>query len=152
MGAFLSPPGLGEGHEMLLGKIKFVLDDSCSGSPDVCRSIKHVDQSNIWVIQTRVSGIGGEETTEFSFVIKRGLENLIEGDGEALWKGTDAGEKSLCFWSLGHITDECRRGRAESTYLYHIPQCGRSIDHVDIVRVEISCPPPVSHAALIPPR
>ena len=95
---------------MLLGKIKFVLDDSCPGSPDVCGGVKHVDQSNTWVIQTRVSGIRGEETTKLSFILERGLESLIKGNRDALWNGSDAGDKGLCFWSLGHITDVGKTG------------------------------------------
>lgn len=104
-GAFLSPTGLGEGHEVLLGKVELVLDDARSGCPDIRRSVENVDQSNVWVAQTRIFGICSKVTTKLGLVIERGLEYLIEGDRHALWKGDDTGDESLCFWSLRHITD-----------------------------------------------
>ena len=105
---------------MLLGKVKLVLDNARSGSPDICRSIEHVDQSDMWIAQTRIFGICSKETTKLCFVIEGGLECLIEGDGDALWKGDDAGDESLCFWGLRHITDVGKPGtavRARLSYL-----------------------------------
>ena len=105
---------------MLFGKVELVLDDPCSGCPDIFRSIENVDQSDVWVAQTRVVGIRGEETTKLGFVIEGGLEGRIEGDRDTLWKGGDSGDESLCFRSLGHITDVGRpwkAGRARLTYL-----------------------------------
>ena len=58
---------------MLLGEVKFVLDDACSGSPDVCGSIENIDQSDVRIAQTWVFGVHGKETTKLGFVIKGGL-------------------------------------------------------------------------------
>ena len=105
---------------MLLGEVKLVLDDSRSGGLDVCRSSENVDQSDVRIAQARVFGICSEETTKLGFVIERGLEGLIEGDRDALRKGGDSGDESLCLWSLGHVTDVGRPwkgGRARLTYL-----------------------------------
>ena len=104
-GTLLSPSGFSEGHEILLGKIERVLDGPCSGSPDIRRGTEHVDQSDVGITQTRIFGVFGKETTKLRFVVERGLECLVKGDGDALWKGGDAGDKSLRFWSLGYIAD-----------------------------------------------
>lgn len=96
---------------MLLGEVELVLDDPCSGGPDVRGSIENIDQSDVWIAQTRVFGIRRKETTKFCFVIEGGFEGFIEGDGDTLWKGGDSGDESLCFRSLGHITDVGGLGR-----------------------------------------
>ena len=96
---------------MLLGEVKLVLDDPCSGSPDIRGSIENINQSNVWIAQTGVFGIRSKETTKLGFVIEGGLEGFIEGDWNTLWKGGDSGDESLCFRSLGHVTDVGGLGR-----------------------------------------
>jgi len=98
---------------VLLGEVKLVLDDPCSGGPDVCGSIENIDQSDVWIAQARVFGVRGKETTKLGFVIEGGLEGFIEGDWDTLWKGGDSGDESLCFRSLRHITDVGGLGRQE---------------------------------------
>ena len=105
---------------MLLGKVKLVLDDPCSGGPDICRSIENVNQSDVWIAQTGVFGVRGKETTKLGFVIEGGLEGGIEGDGDALWKGGDSGDESSCFRSLGHLTDVGRPWKADRARLAYL--------------------------------